>query len=359
MGIFKSHSVKRVKTSPHSSCQKGGFYFTRNPQGLSAAGDIFNQKHDQIVEDLEWILKIVDDILIFAPTYEELYKRIRILLHRMRAHNVKLSRKKFKIGSSLRFAGYFVSDKGLSADPDKIAALKKFPAPKNISELRSFLGLANQLSTFVPDFAHTTVCPTTTFEEKTWHGPGLQIMTRSFEQANTILSSPSVVKPFDPSLKTTLLTDASRLHGIGYALVQHGKDNRLRLVRVRIKVTDPNSTKIRHSRTGMHGTQMGNHRKTTTTYEGMPHFDVITDHRPLLGIFRKNLHEINNPRLQRFREALLAYTFEVKWVEGKRHLIADALSRAPVFKSVDEAADPTLAQVFCSNRGRSSIRYSL
>ena len=55
---------------------EGRFYFTRNPQGLSAAGDIFNQKHNQIVEDLEWILKIVDDILIFAPTYEELYKRI-------------------------------------------------------------------------------------------------------------------------------------------------------------------------------------------------------------------------------------------------------------------------------------------
>ena len=45
-----------------------------------------------------------------------------------------------------------------------------------------------------------------------------------------LLTSPMIVHFFDPDLPTSLLTDASKLHGIGYALVQHGKDGCLRLV---------------------------------------------------------------------------------------------------------------------------------
>ena len=44
---------------------------------------------------------------------------------------------------------------------------------------------------------------------------------------------------------------------------------------------------------------------------------------------------MNNPRLQRIREKLLPYTFTLKWVAGKSHHIADALSRAPLFQPAD------------------------
>ena len=72
---------------------------------------------------------------------------------------------------------------------------------------------------------------------------------------------------------------------------------------------------------------------------------VLTDHRPLVGIFRKQLQEISSPRLKRFREALMAYNLNVEWVQGKTHYIADALSRSPVFPGEDEDFDPTLAHV--------------
>jgi hypothetical protein len=57
---------------------------------------------------------------------------------------------------------------------------------------------------------------------------------------------------------------------------------------------------------------------------------VLTDHRPLLGIFNKCLSEISNPRLLRFREKLANFSFQLQWIPGKLHAIADALSRAPV-----------------------------
>ena len=69
---------------------------------------------------------------------------------------------------------------------------------------------------------------------------------------------------------------------------------------------------------------------------GLPTFETITDHKPLLGIFEKYIFEVNNPCLQRLREKMQAYNFTDKWVPGKLHLIADALSRAPHFSPHSE-----------------------
>ena len=52
-------------------------------------------------------------------------------------------------------------------------------------------------------------------------------------------------------------------------------------------------------------------------------------------IFKKTIFDLPNPRLQRMREKLAAYNFNVTWVPGKTHLIADALSQAPLFKPGD------------------------
>ena len=59
---------------------------------------------------------------------------------------------------------------------------------------------------------------------------------------------------------------------------------------------------------------------------------MITDHCPLEGVFKKTIFDLPNPRLQRMREKLAAFNFTVTWVPGKTHLIADALSRAPLFQ---------------------------
>ena len=61
-------------------------------------------------------------------------------------------------------------------------------------------------------------------------------------------------------------------------------------------------------------------------------YTVVTDHNPLKGIFQKDLTEIDNRRLQRFRERLQPYAFNLVWHPGKTHLIADAFSRQPVSK---------------------------
>ena len=75
--------------------------------------------------------------------------------------------------------------------------------------------------------------------------------------------------------------------------------------------------------------------------KGGPEFTVATDHKPLEGIFKKDLFEIPNPQLQHLREELVEFCFVVKWVPGKTQHIADALSRAPLF-SPEETDDMRL-----------------
>ena len=56
----------------------------------------------------------------------------------------------------LPFAGYLISDKGVAPNQERVEAIRKFPTPKDQTGIKSFLGLANQLNFFIPDFAHQT-----------------------------------------------------------------------------------------------------------------------------------------------------------------------------------------------------------
>ena len=82
---------------------------------------------------------------------------------------------------------------------------------------------------------------------------------------------------------------------------------------------------------------------------GLPSFEVWTDHRPLIGLFKLPLHQVDNPRLSRMREKLSVYSFTPVWVEGKDHKISDALSRFPVF-SPDISLDTEIHEVMRCQR---------
>ena len=107
-------------------------------------------------------------------------------------------------------------------------SLTRFPVPRDVTGERSFLGLANQLSGFVPDIAHMTVRLRELTAKKNaflW----LDDRQRECEKVKQLLTSDMVVTHFDPDMPVTVLTVASRLHGLGYAL-GHYVDGRFKVV---------------------------------------------------------------------------------------------------------------------------------
>lgn len=150
----------------------------------------------------------------------------------------------------------------------------------------------------------------------------------AFESVKRALTSPPVLAFFDPKLPTVLQTDASRLNGLGFALMQkHGDCWRLVQCGSRF-LTD---TESRYSVIELEMLALVWSVRKCRTYLAGLKFDVVVDHRPLIPILNhKLLMDIENPRLQRLRQLLMAYSFTASWRSGNKHCIPDSLSRAPV-----------------------------
>ena len=271
---------------------------------------------------------------------------MRIVCAKCRKAGIKLSARKLEVGNRVKFAGFIVSDKGVVPDPAKTEAIRRFPRPTNLTELRSFLGLCNQLGAFLPDLAQLTQ-DIRALNKKNRAFVWTDVQEKSFRVTKAALTSPMVVKAYDPDLPTILYTDASR-KGIGYCLVQRAEGaNNLRLIHCgsqALTQCQANYAVIELEAMAI----MWAIEKCKFYLRGCPHFTVVTDHAPLRQIFRQPLYELTNARLLRFREKLVDYQFEVEWQAGKLNEIADALSRYPVWPAKEETsaeADADLAVV--------------
>jgi hypothetical protein len=163
---------------------------------------------------------------------QELMIKLDTILLRCKAIGITLSINTFKISKEVAFAGYVVKQGAIRPSPERAITLKEFQGPENIHELRSFLGLAQQLAGFIPDLSHASepLCHLLKKEKKWIWSFNLQ---DARDAVVKILTCDLVLINFDPSKPTILLKDASRLKGLGFALLQtetvDGKE-RIRLV---------------------------------------------------------------------------------------------------------------------------------
>ena len=324
--------------------QEGRFRFKRCPMGLCSAGDEYNRRGDIALAGLRDVEKVVDDILVHSKDFGRHVNTVLLVLQRCRENGITLSKKKFNFcKQSVKYAGFRITSDGIMADNEKIQAIAEFPSPTNITELRSFMGLANQLGCFISELAAVTSPLRGLLQRK-----NVFLWTRdheaAFQKAKAILTEPPVLQPFDPNLPTVLQTDASRTKGIGFALLQK-KENKLVLVQCGSRFLSDAERRYATVELELLAVVWGI-QKCHLYLLGLSHFDVVVDHRPLIQILnQKGLDEIDNPRIFRLKEKLMPFTFNAEWRKGKEHLIPDSLSRAPVTQPdcVDEAFERDLA----------------
>ena len=314
--------------------ESGRYRFLRAPMGLNPSSDHFCERSDNALSAVENLLKIVDDGLLQASTKQDLLLQFEEVLKCCRKNKLTLSKSKLQFGQSVLFAGHIISKDGVKPEPRRTDAIRKFPVPTNQSELRSFLGLVNQLGVFIPDLAHVTE-PMRGLLKKNVAYLWLREHQESFDKTKDLLLANLLIKPFDPSVPSQLLTDASRLKGLGYALIQRDeKKKQISLIQCGSRSLSP--TESRYSTTELECLAVYYAINDSSFYLQGCEFEVVTDHKPLLGTFVKPLSDVENARLLRFREKLAHYSFTVTYVPGKLHLIADALSRAPVFEPAED-----------------------
>ena len=113
------------------------------------------------------------------------------------------------------------SAEGIKADPTKIDTIVNCEAPKNVSEIRSFLGMAQYVARFIPDFASRTE-PLRRLTRKDVPWEWTQQEQEAFDNIKEALTSTQVMAYFNPAKQTEVLVDASPV-GVGAILAQEGK----------------------------------------------------------------------------------------------------------------------------------------
>ena len=113
------------------------------------------------MDDIMWpftntfIVVYLDDILIYSKTWAIHLQHIQQVLHTLRQHKLYANLEKFSFNmEKVHYLGYIIDQHGVHVDPTKIQVIRDWPAPTTLTELQSFLGLANFYRRFVLGFSH-------------------------------------------------------------------------------------------------------------------------------------------------------------------------------------------------------------
>ncbi|KAL5516532.1 hypothetical protein EMCRGX_G001892 [Ephydatia muelleri] len=135
---------------------KGLFRYNRMPFGVASAPAIFQRTMERILQGIPHVHVYIDDILVADSTEKEYLVTLEKVMSRLGECGIRLTRTKCKFMlPSVEYLGYHISGEGISPTKEKRRAIVDAPVPKDISQLKSFLGLVNYYAKFLPCLADT------------------------------------------------------------------------------------------------------------------------------------------------------------------------------------------------------------
>jgi hypothetical protein len=142
------------KTTFHT--RYGLYEYTMMSFGLMNAPAYFMYLMNKVFMEYldKFVVVFIDDILILLKTEEEHEMHLRLVLQKLKAHQLyaKISKCEYWL-SKVAFLGHVISAGGVSVDPDKVNDVLDWMPPMNVSEIQSFLGLASYYRRFINDFS--------------------------------------------------------------------------------------------------------------------------------------------------------------------------------------------------------------
>ena len=156
-GYYQIEMEESDKTKTAFVCPLGFYEFNCMPQGITNAPSTFQRLMERCMGslNLKEVLVFLDDVIVFSSTLEEHEARMLKVLQQLREYGLKFSPSKCRFfQSSVRYLGHIVSSKGVETDPKKVSALRTWPRPQTLKQLKSFLGFAGYYRRFVKDYAN-------------------------------------------------------------------------------------------------------------------------------------------------------------------------------------------------------------
>ena len=202
----------------------GSYHYLRVPAGLVDSGDKYTSRYDKVIQHIPRKLKCVDDTLLYDTSIEDAFYHTFDYLTTCASHGIVLNASKFQFcEQDVNFAGFRITPSGIKPSESTLKAIREFPTPKNITDVRSWFGLVRQVA-----YAHSVSDDLAPFRDLLKHTgkkkptfswtPQLQ---RIFETSKKHLVDSVMrgIETFDCERWTCLQCDYSK-HGIGFLLLQ-------------------------------------------------------------------------------------------------------------------------------------------
>ena len=305
------HSVPLRKEDHHYTTfitPWGRYRYCSLPQGYITSGDSYSRRFDEIVSNFHNQIKVIDDALLWSDTLEGCFFRTCEWLDICGKNGIIQNPSKFVFGSdTVEFSGFEINPTNVRPSPNMMKATADFQTPKNITDIRSWFGLVNQVTyafSMTDKMApfRELFKPTSTFY---WDDE----LDRLFASSkHKIIEEIALgVRIFDKSKLTCIATDWSKT-GIGFWLFQkHCECSGMTLFCCHEgwKVVLVGS-RFTHPAESRYAPVEGEALAVADALDKARHFVlgcqdlvVAVDHKPLLGLFtNRSLENIPNNRLR-------------------------------------------------------------
>ena len=319
----------------------GRYRYLRAPQGFHASGDAYTRRIGDITEGIPRVKQCVDDALLWDKDMEASFWHTLEYISRCASNGVVFNPNKFVFGSNkVDFAGFTIDENGYKPTAKMLSAIKDFPTPTNITGVRSWFGLVNQVAYA---FAQSSAMAPfrDLLKEKGTRFFWDDNLDSLFKQSKRVIVEQvqEGVKSFELHRATCLSTDWSK-NGVGFLLQQkhcscplekapHCGPDHWRLIFAGSRFT----TEAESRYAPVEGEALAlvyGLEQCRMFVMGCKSLTVAVDHKPLVKIFSdQSLDNVRNPRILRLKEKSLRYKFAIKHVPGRGNVGPDAASRYP------------------------------
>ena len=321
---------------------KGLFQYNRLPFGVSSAPGIFQRTMESLLQDIPGVVVYLDDILITGANDQDHLANLELVLDRLEKSGLRLKRSKcLLMKRAVEYLGHTIDEQGLHPTADKLEAVKSAPRPKNVSELKSFLGLLTYYSRFLPNLA-SKLSPLYRLLNKSCSWTWGRTEQQTFQSAKQLLLSSKVLAHYDSSQELFLACDASP-YGLGAVLSHRYPDGQEKPIGFASRTLT--SAEKKYSQIEKEGLSCVFGIKKFHSYIYGRTFTLITDHKPLLSLLSedKAVPVQASGRIKRWALMLGMYEYQMCHRKGSQHSNADALSRLPL----PESLSSTPKRLFC------------
>jgi hypothetical protein len=308
----------------------GKFEFTKVPFGLTQAPGYFQRLINEVLNGAEhFAIGYLDDILIFSKTHEEHICHLKDIFTRLRRAKLKLKMEKCQFfRAEIHYLGHLISAEGIRPMPDKVASVQNIPAPKTVTEVQQFLGLANYYRKFIPRYSDIAR-PLTELVRKDEEFVWTDLRQCSFQTIKDALMQAPILQYPDPKKPYVLFTDASKYAWGGVLTQPHWRDdgkgnNKEYMLPIQYVSGMFRGSQLNWAALTKEAFAIYMSCKKLSFYLTNASTILRSDHKPLAKFLAKNTL---NAKVNNWAVELEEFRIQFEFLEGKKNTLADAISR--------------------------------